>query len=296
MKNTPSPDRTRPVNDPVNSPVNGPVNRPTNVRTDRDALGSPERFGYEWATYAAILPESQHQLQRWLGSTPLNSFQGKRVLDVGCGMGRNPYWFAMAGATEVIGVDIDERSLQAARRNVQRFTNVAIKHRSAYEVDTQTLGRFDRVTCIGVLHHLSDPRHALRQMWECVNHGGELILWCYAREGNERILPFIRLARGLGSRLPLPIVRIFAKILTGFAWPFFKYFPFKTSYYRQLRGLSFANIESILLDQMIPRIAHYWTRAEITALANTLNGRAHVEFVQENSWSIRIQKLSHMRN
>ena len=35
--------------------------------TDKDHQGSPDRFGYEWASYSEILPESKHQLERWLG-------------------------------------------------------------------------------------------------------------------------------------------------------------------------------------------------------------------------------------
>ena len=84
--------------------------------TDKDHQGSPDRFGYEWASYSEVLPESKRQLERWLGATGLASFAGKRVMDVGCGMGRNPYWFMDAGATSVLAVDVDDGSLGAARR------------------------------------------------------------------------------------------------------------------------------------------------------------------------------------
>ncbi|MCX7807709.1 MAG: class I SAM-dependent methyltransferase, partial [Deltaproteobacteria bacterium] len=79
-------------------------------------VGSSDRFGYEWAHYARILPEHERQLSRWMGSTGLASFAGKRVLDVGCGMGRNPFFMLKHGAKEVVAIDIDERSLEAARR------------------------------------------------------------------------------------------------------------------------------------------------------------------------------------
>src|SRR5438093_8402077 len=65
-------------------------------RDGKTLRGSPDRFGYEWAVYATILPESKGQLECWLGSTGLASSQGKKILDVGCGMGRNPYWMAKA--------------------------------------------------------------------------------------------------------------------------------------------------------------------------------------------------------
>ena len=35
------------------------------------ALGSTDRFGYEWKNYAQIIPEHERQLGRWMGSTGL---------------------------------------------------------------------------------------------------------------------------------------------------------------------------------------------------------------------------------
>jgi 2-polyprenyl-3-methyl-5-hydroxy-6-metoxy-1,4-benzoquinol methylase len=253
--------------------------------------GSPERFGYEWATYSEILPESRQQLERWLGSTGLASFEGKRVLDVGCGMGRNPYWMLRAGAREVVAVDVDDQSLASARKNLASFANARVEKRSAYELSPADLGTFDRVTCIGVLHHLADAQEALRKLWGCVAPGGALVLWCYAREGNRLILPAIQTLRAVLSRLPIEASHAIARGITLAAWPAIQLLPWRTDYYRKLRSLSFKNVELIILDQAIPRISHYWTRAEMSALAEALpGGVAHVEFVQGNSWHVRVEK------
>jgi len=254
--------------------------------------GSPERFGYEWERYRTILPESRDQLCRWLGSTGLESFAGKTVLDVGCGMGRNPYWMTKAGAASVTAVDVDDRSLAAARENLGGFLNVRIIKISAYELDPADLGTFDRVTSIGVVHHLSDPAAALQRMWRCVKPGGDLVLWCYAKEGNRLVLPAIQTCRWLGSRLPLPVTHGLAKLITLGIWPAVKLLPFRTSYYAKLRQLSFKNVESIVFDQMLPTIANYWTRAEMEKLVRPLAGASsHVEFVQGNSWHVRVTKV-----
>jgi 2-polyprenyl-3-methyl-5-hydroxy-6-metoxy-1,4-benzoquinol methylase len=264
------------------------------MRSDPQKLkrGSPDRFGYEWSSYRDIFPESKVQLERWLGETTLESFAGKAVLDVGCGMGRNPYWLLQAGAASVTAVDVDDQSLAAAQANLKAFPNAVVRRLSAYDVSPQTVGRFDRVTCIGVLHHLEAPEQALRALWSCVAPGGELILWCYAREGNERILPFIQAARAVGSRLPVAVTHAVAKALTVTLWPALVLLPWKTDYYRKLKSLSFRNIESIVFDQMLPRISHYWTRAEIEALAAPLGGRVLVEFVQGNSWHVKVTRAS----
>jgi 2-polyprenyl-3-methyl-5-hydroxy-6-metoxy-1,4-benzoquinol methylase len=262
-------------------------------RDDRHRGGSPERFGYEWATYATVLPESKGQLERWLGSTGLASFCGKRVLDVGCGMGRNPYWFVDAGAASVLAVDVDDGSLEAARHNLAPFANARVMRRSAHELDPADtdVGNFDRVTCIGVLHHLADPEDALARMWSCVAPGGDLLLWCYAKEGNRLMLPAIESLRAVGSRLPIAATHVIAKGITALAWPAIRALPFRTDYYRRLRTLSFRNVESIIFDQMLPRIANYWTRADMQRLAGALPGsEAHIELVQGNSWHVRVAR------
>jgi hypothetical protein len=67
--------------------------------------------------------------------------------------------------------------------------------------------------------------------------------------------------------------------------------PWQTDYYRRLRTLSFKNVELIIFDQMLPRIAHYWTRADMEHLTGLCEGgRATIEFVQGNSWHARIVK------
>ncbi|MEW5855213.1 MAG: class I SAM-dependent methyltransferase [Myxococcota bacterium] len=262
-----------------------------NLSSDaRTRKGSPERFGYEWEHYASILPESRGQLERWLGSTGLASFAGKRVLDVGCGMGRNPYWMLQAGAASVVAVDVDERSLAAARRNLAPFPNATVETRSVYELDPAATGLFDRVTCIGVLHHLQDPEEALRRMWRCVAPGGDLVLWCYGKEGNRLLLPVIQGFRMLGSRLPLPVTHVVAKAASAVLWPALRVLPWRTEYYRNLRKLSFRNVQSIVFDQMLPVTANYWTRQDMKRLISPLGGQTHLELVQGNSWHARVTR------
>jgi 2-polyprenyl-3-methyl-5-hydroxy-6-metoxy-1,4-benzoquinol methylase len=257
----------------------------------KDHQGSPDRFGYEWASYSEILPESKRQLERWLGATGLASFAGKRVMDVGCGMGRNPYWYIDAGAASVLAVDVDDGSLGAARKNLAPFANAKVEKHSVYDLDPKSIGRFDRVTCIGVLHHLADPAGALARMWDCVEPGGDLVLWCYGKEGNRLILPVIQALRAVGSRAPIGVSHALAKSIAAAAWPIMRVAPFRTDYYRWIRTLSFHNVESIIFDQMLPRIAHYWTRADMHALVDPLPGASpFIEHVQGNSWHVRVTK------
>src|SRR5262245_46476331 len=184
---------------------------------------------------------------------------------------------AKAGAASVTAVDIDDRSLDAARKNLADLPNTRVEKCSVYDLDPARLGTFDRVTCIGVLHHLDSPSEALRSMWRCVGPRGELVLWCYGKEDNRFVLPFIRGLQQIGSRLPLPVTHALAKATTAVIWPALRFVPWRTDYYRSLRTLSFGNVESIVFDQILPRIAHYWSREDLERLVEPLGGEAHVE-------------------
>jgi len=128
----------------------------------RDVEGSPERFGYEWNAYAEILPEYEEQFRRWTVHLAPEDWRGKSFIDVGCGMGRNSFWAMTWGASAGCAVDIDERSLASARRNLARFPTMQVARSSAY--DLAFADRFDVAFAIGVIHHLADPPQALRKM------------------------------------------------------------------------------------------------------------------------------------
>ena len=159
-------------------------------------------------------------------------------MDVGCGMGRNPYWYVEAGAASVLGVDMDDGSLAAARKNLATFANARVQKASAHDLDPQVHGTFDRVTCIGVLHHLAEPENALQQMWSCVAPGrrsGPVVL----REGGQPadaagdpVVPGDGLAACRSA-----LTHAVAKAITMMAWPAIQTFPFRTDYYRRLRTL-----------------------------------------------------------
>ena len=191
----------------------------------------------------------------------------------------------------MLGVDMDDGSLEAARRNLAPFENARVEKCSAHDLDPNVQGTFDYVTCIGVLHHLADPENALQKMWSCVAPGGDLVLWCYAKEGNRLFLPVIQSVRAIGSRAPIGVAHAIAKGITLLSWPAIHGIPWRNDYYRRLRTLSFRNVESIIFDQILPHIAHYWTRQDMERLSGLLSGgQARIEFVQGNSWHVRITR------
>jgi SAM-dependent methyltransferase len=94
-----------------------------------------------------------------LGSLGL-SLDGRRVLDVGCGVGHLAQFFVRRGCT-VVAVDVRPENIESLRSRYPAL--------EAHVLDTEReplsrLGRFDVVFCYGLLYHLENPLAALRNM------------------------------------------------------------------------------------------------------------------------------------
>ncbi|HVH75909.1 MAG TPA: class I SAM-dependent methyltransferase [Stellaceae bacterium] len=231
----------------------------------RDYSGSPDRFGYEWQTYCEIRPEYEEQFRRWTPHLDAGDWRQKTFLDVGCGTGRNSWWPTAYGAAGGCAVDIDERSLASARTNLAPFPAVEVRRASAY--DLPFTDRFDIAFSIGVVHHLEDPAAALAAMRRAVKPGGKVLIWVYGREGNEALLRVLDpLRRALFSRLPIGFVHRLSLYPAALLWLLLRAGLRRNAYWRLIAGFQFPHLRSIVFDQMLPRIAHYWTREEVERL------------------------------
>ena len=251
----------------------------------RDLAGSPDRFGYEWNAYAEILPEYEEQFRRWTVHLAPEAWRGKSFLDVGCGMGRNSFWPMRYGAREGCAVDIDERSLAQARRNLAAFATVEVTRASAY--DLPFAGRFDIAFSIGVIHHLEHPELALQQMVRAVKPGGDVLIWVYGREGNRWLVRALDpLRRALFRRMPIGWVHHLSLYPAALLWLLLRLGLRPNAYFRLLAGFGFGHLRSIVFDQMLPRIAHYWPRAAVQELMEAA-GLADIRLapVNQMSWS-----------
>lgn len=237
----------------------------SNTATQRDRGGSPDRFGYEWHAYSGVLPEYEEQFRRWTAPLAAEDWRGKSFLDVGCGTGRNSFWPMVYGAREGAAVDIDERSLASARRNLARFPCVDVSRSSAYEIPWSD--RFDIAFAIGVIHHLEDPLAALQGMVRAVKPGGRVLIWVYGREGNGALLALLDpVRRALLSRLPIAFVHHLSLYPAALLFLLLRLGLRPTPYLKLVAGFRFAHLRSIAFDQMLPRIAHYWRRETVEEL------------------------------
>jgi SAM-dependent methyltransferase len=94
-------------------------------------------------------------LLAWQEAGLLGAGEGRRVLDVGCGLGRNSRWFARQGF-EAIGIDISPYAVQEAMR---RSSGVRATYRVVDFVRDQAFGGpFDVVYDSGCFHHIAPHR------------------------------------------------------------------------------------------------------------------------------------------
>jgi SAM-dependent methyltransferase len=106
----------------------------------------------------------------------LGDARDRLLLDLGCGAGENSVYFALQGA-KCVAADYSpamvELALTLAARNgveIQGCTTNAI----ALDFADNT---FDIVYAANLLHHLPDPKIALREMHRVVKPGGKVCFW-----------------------------------------------------------------------------------------------------------------------
>jgi ubiquinone/menaquinone biosynthesis C-methylase UbiE len=106
----------------------------------------------------------------------LGDLAGKRVLDVGCGLGGKTVAYAEAKA-RVTGVDLSERNIaQCAVFARERGVDAAFAAGDAAHLPFAG-GTFDAVIANDSLEHFADPEAALRELARVLRPGGSIFLF-----------------------------------------------------------------------------------------------------------------------
>jgi SAM-dependent methyltransferase len=152
------------------------------------------------------------------------SWQGLKVLDAGCGMGRWLHFAREVGA-QIVGMDVSAAIDVAAAREGEGADFVQADLRFPPFAPAS----FDVVYCLGVVHHLEDPLTGVRALARLVRPGGALRLYVYRSLNDEPLWKRLLFGavsglRRLTTRLPYRAVHavswLVAATATGlFLWP-----------------------------------------------------------------------------
>lgn len=138
-------------------------------------------------------------------------WSGRRVLEIGCGIGTDTINFARAGA-RVTAVDLSARSIALARQRAEqygladriRFVEADAEHLSAF-VEPE---RYDLVYSFGVIHHSPHPDRILREVrTHFVDTDSVLKVMVYHRFSWKVLAILLREAHGAWWRLDEAVAR-----------------------------------------------------------------------------------------
>jgi SAM-dependent methyltransferase len=176
-----------------------------------------------------------------------DNFRGKRILEIGCGLGTDLLQFARSGAV-VTGVDLTPASVELVRR---RFALEALPV-DAQVADAEHLpfadASFDVVYSFGVLHHTPNTQKAIDEVYRVLKPGGRIIIMLYHKDSIHVFLgaPLYRLSHKLRSG-PRSLIEDWVRVYDGAENPLGKAYSKAElrTMFSHFKGLSFAACDPI---------------------------------------------------
>ena len=126
-------------------------------------------------------------------------WSGKRVLEVGAGIGTDARRIIGAGA-RYTGINVDRGSAEATAQALRVFSMPGVSlQRDATSLDFPD-GAFDAVYSFGVLQHIPAAQRAVAEIHRVLKPGGDFLLMLYNRTSINYALE-IKVLRKMGLRL-----------------------------------------------------------------------------------------------
>lgn len=254
-----------------------------------------DAFGYEWTRYSELADRYRQQFLDWIRPVDATFFDGKAVLEGGCGKGRHTALAASFGARDVVAVDLSQ-AVDAAYANTRHLPNVHIVQADLKRAPVRAC--FDYAFSVGVLHHLPAPEEGFRALVSRLKPGGHISAWVYGREGNGWIVHMVSPVRErLTSRLPHGVLDALSAVFTVPLWaatkvvygpmhgrllgrrlPYGEYLSYIASFpYREQR--------SIVFDHLVAPVAYYIAHDEFAAWFRRAGlADVRIEPHNANSW------------
>jgi ubiquinone/menaquinone biosynthesis C-methylase UbiE/uncharacterized protein YbaR (Trm112 family) len=172
-----------------------------------------KNFSFEWKIHTktqlddAKRGSSEKNFYLRLGRPP-EFLKGKKVLDVGVGIGRYADVALKAGA-EVWGIDLSY-SVEAAKANLDHYGKFHAVQANLFELPFPEES-FDVIYSFGVLHHTPDPKKAFAGLTKYLKPGGMILVTLYSV---HEIYHTSRHFRKLTTKLPSPVLYALTTLMT----------------------------------------------------------------------------------
>lgn len=211
----------------------------------------------------------------------LDDIKDRKCADIGSGTGRIVLMMLAAGAGSVTAIEPSRAYDVLVRNTAQAGERVRCLNVTGEAIPKDD---FDIVLSIGVLHHIPDPAPVVRAAFESLRPGGQMLVWLYGREGSRAYQSIFLPARLVTRNLPVvvnellswmlyPVVLIYAALTRML--PALPLSDYLANVYMRFPP---AERRLVILDQINPRWAKYYSREEAEALlcdAGFRNVRLH---------------------
>jgi 2-polyprenyl-3-methyl-5-hydroxy-6-metoxy-1,4-benzoquinol methylase len=167
--------------------------RPCNLRHSTQPVGTRQYFDEVEARKYMVEPHIP-------GFAEFEKWSGKKVLEIGCGLGTDTVNFARADA-QVTSVDLSEKSLELAKQRIAVYgfqDRVKFHQANAEELsNTVPPEPYDLIYSFGVIHHTPHPERVLEQLRKYAKPGTTLKVMVYYRYAYK--VAWILLSEGRGQ-------------------------------------------------------------------------------------------------
>ncbi|MES1025261.1 class I SAM-dependent methyltransferase [Gloeocapsa sp. BRSZ] len=222
-----------------------------------DIFAKEQRFHDEWASTidvegiqvrdyfeACTAPENRFILNH------LGDIRGKLLLDLGCGAGENSVYFAKKGA-KCVAADYSPGMVEVALK-LAETNKVKIQGRTmnAIALDCPD-NTFDIVYASNLLHHIPNPRAAIREMHRVLKPGGKACFWDPLRH-NPVINVYRRIATKVRTEDEMPLdISIVDFVRSHFS---------KTTYDTFWLATLWIFLRFYLIEKVDPNKERYWKK------------------------------------
>lgn len=267
------------------------------AKIEEDKAETAENFGWQWTHFTQEDPKYDEQFLGWLQPVTRDFFDGKIVLEGGCGKGRHTKLAAEWGAKEVVGIDLGD-GVESAFALTRDLPNAHIVQCDIFKLPLKKA--FDYAFSVGVLHHTPDPKKAFISLASKVVKGGRISAWVYGAENNRWITRFVDPVReGFTSKISQPVLYQLSKFPTlslflttklvyrpinAVAKPIAKHL-FYNEYMNHLGSFGWREQHNIVFDHLVAPTAFYISKEEFEEWWKEIEAE-DIEIIwhNQNSW------------